>query len=141
MAGHGVRKGFTIIELLVALVIFTIGILSLAGVMGSSNARQALARSRSDMVLLADAKLEELRAAAASSSADTIQLAIGGSETTDVVNHVDRGISARGRIYIRRWSVSAGPAGSRTVTIRVVPERTVKMELGELSISSIILLN
>lgn len=135
------RSGFTIVELLAAMIILSIGMLSLAGVMGASNVRQAQARSRTDMVLLADAKLEALRAAAASVSADTVQLALGGSETTDVANHFDRSASARGRVYIRRWAVTAGPAGSRIVMIRVVPERAVRIELGELRISSILLLN
>ena len=115
------EQGFTLIELMVATLLIVVGVLGLAGAMVSVSMRQTLATSRMEIVALGESKLEELRADAMIMSADTAQVAIGGSTTASVTNHADTIPGPSGRQYIRRWRVDAGPAGTRQATLRVIP--------------------
>jgi prepilin-type N-terminal cleavage/methylation domain-containing protein len=116
------RAGFTLIELMMAIVVLTVGLLGLATVMASVTYRQQIGVNRADMLDMANAKLEQLRAAATSRAADTMQLTLGGSLTAAVANHADAVTSPRGRVFLRRWVVTAGPSGVRTVVLRVLPQ-------------------
>lgn len=119
--------GFTLTELLVAVIILTIGVLGLAKVLIGSSQRQAQVESHQELLAVAEEKLEELRNIAASGTADTVQLEIGGSLTADVANYADSIQTPEGRWYHRRWQVTAGPAETRSVTLRILapdPGRT-----------------
>ena len=116
------ERGFTLVELLVATLIIVVGVLGLAGAMLSVSTRQALATSRMEIIALGESKLEELRADAMIMVADTSQLTIGGSITSSVANHADTIAGPTGRLYIRRWRIDAGPAGTRQAALRVIPE-------------------
>lgn len=137
--GHG-SDGFTIIELIIALVILTVALIGMAGVIGSIGLLQTQALSRRVMTELADSKLEEMRASAIRASPDTIQLALGGSLTTLQANHADSVQSARGQWFYRRWQVTAGPAGAREVTLRVQPKRRASGTLYWLDFSTYIVI-
>ena len=108
-----------LIELMIAIVLLSVGLLGLASLTLSVMRLEELASNRNEMVLLADSKLEELRAAARTGSADTLQLAVGGSMTTPTAMHVDTVTSAHGVPFVRLWEVTDGPAGSRLVTVRI----------------------
>jgi prepilin-type N-terminal cleavage/methylation domain-containing protein len=116
------RRGFSLPELMVAIMILTVGLLGLAATMASMMRYQDLASNRAEMAGLGDSKLEQLRGAGSTRSTDTLQLAVGGSLTTSVSAHADTVTTLRGRIYFRRWLVTAGPAGSRDVELRVAPQ-------------------
>jgi prepilin-type N-terminal cleavage/methylation domain-containing protein len=114
------RSGFTLPELMTSMVILVFGILSLVGVMTHMIRYQDLSAARVDMTTLADNKIEQLRAAAATRTVDTMQLTFGGDLVTPQANHNDN-ITERGRAYTRLWTVTAGVGGTKDVTLRVSP--------------------
>jgi prepilin-type N-terminal cleavage/methylation domain-containing protein len=117
------RRGFSLPELMLSIVILSVGVLALAGSMAAMMRYQQLASNRADMIGLADSKLEDLRGAGVSQSADTVQLAAGGSLTSSTALHCDTLTSVRGRTFYRRWLVAAGPVTStRDVQLRIVPQ-------------------
>lgn len=117
------ESGFTLPELLIGLTILTVGLVGLASVMAGVTRYQELATNRNEMTLLADSKLERLRAAATTNTTDTLELALGGSVTMPTAHHVDTVTSGRGRRFVRLWQVTAGPTGggTRSVTLRIRP--------------------
>ena len=114
------ESGFTLVELMIAIIVLVVGVLGLASSMVSMTRYQALGISHADMTALGDHKLEQLRVAATYSTADTMQLVIGGSLTVPTAQHVDT-LVERSRTYIRLWQVQAGPGGTRQVLLRVQP--------------------
>lgn len=56
------RRGFTIIELMVAIVIITVGLLALAGGSGATVKEMELSQQQTTAALLAQSRLEKLRA-------------------------------------------------------------------------------
>jgi prepilin-type N-terminal cleavage/methylation domain-containing protein len=115
------ERGFTLVELVVAMVILTIGLLGLASSMATLTRWQALSASRAEMSLLADGKLEQLRGAASVMSAGISELAIGGSVDTGAEPWTDNVVGPNGRQYVLLWSVAAGPGTTRNVQLRIKP--------------------
>lgn len=113
--------GFTLIELMLAIIVLTVGLMGLASAMASLTRYQELANARAEMTLLADSKLEQLRQAASHRTVDTLQLTTGGSMVTPTAQHVDSIVGRAGRRYVRLWEVVAGPGGTRDVTLRIRP--------------------
>lgn len=105
---------------MVAMVILTIGLVSLAELLAISLRMQQLGRNETQAVRLATDKLDQLN----SLNFDTaLTIQIGGSLTADELNHFDTEIQG----YTRRWLVEAGPDGDpnlRQITIRVIPTQT-----------------
>lgn len=114
------ESGFTLVELMLAIIVLVVGVLGLAGSMVSMTRYQELGAAHADMTALGDHKIEQLRVAATYSTADTMQLVVGGSVTVPSAQHVDT-LVERGRTYIRLWQVQAGPGGTRQVLLRVRP--------------------
>lgn len=134
------RRGFSLPELMVAIMILTVGLLGLAASMASMMRYQDLASNRAEMAGLGDSKIEQLRGAGSTKSADTLQLAIGGSLTSSVSLHADTVTTLRGRVYYRRWAVRAGPAGTRVVELRVAPQLNDLRTPANVDVSSIIII-
>jgi prepilin-type N-terminal cleavage/methylation domain-containing protein len=111
-------SGFSLVEMVVAVLILSIGVLGMSTVMGTIAASETRATLRIETTEIVQNKLEEIRAIASSRTADTVILAVGGSLTTPQANHVDTTRSAGGRRFIRLWTAAAGPGGSRIVTVR-----------------------
>ena len=114
------ESGFTLVELMLAIIVLVVGVLGLASTMVSMTRYQELSIAQADMTALGDHKIEQLRVAATYSTADTMQLVVGGSVTVPTAQHVDT-LVERSRTYIRLWQVQAGPAGTRQVLLRVRP--------------------
>jgi type IV pilus assembly protein PilV len=119
------EAGFTLIELMIAIVVVVIGVLGMSSVTATAIRHQDLSAARTDMATIADNKFEELRAiaGAVARTADTMQLVPGGSLTVATANYNDA-VTERGRTYTRLWLVTAGVGGTRSVTIRITPPVT-----------------
>ncbi len=124
--------GYTIIELIVALVILSIGILAASSLIISVAATQQRATIRAEMTEVGQSKLEELRAYAAMGTADTVQLLAGGSLTTSQTNHADTVTGGRDRRFVLRWDVEGGPYDLRDVAIRVQPLSAARNDLSNI---------
>jgi type IV pilus assembly protein PilV len=101
-------KGFTLIEVMVALVILAISLLALAGLMLTTTKNNTFGGHMTEAATFAQDKLEQLRAAPWTgivAGSDTVTTAITGAPGT--------GIS-----YARNWIVADTPDGTqRWVTI------------------------
>jgi Tfp pilus assembly protein PilV len=137
---EGRREGFSLVETVVAMLVGTIALVALAGVMVSTSQVQALSLSRMELTAIGETKLDELRAHSAFRSADTVQLAIGGSLTSNVANHAGQITSARGRVYNVRWTVAAGLNGTRDVVLRVSPASERRNEVPYVDLRTLMLL-
>ena len=104
--------GFTLLEVLIAVSIFALGILAVASMQLTSIKGNAFGNEMTAATFLAQAQLERMK-----SVADVSTLATGGD-----ANPIDENENspAGGAIYNRIWTVAAGPsAGSRQITVTV----------------------
>ncbi len=131
------RDGFTIVELIIAVFILSVGIIGLAGSMMHAGTIQRLGLSRVEMTSLAESKIEDLHSKAVSQT-DTLHITLGGSLTSSTTDHWDQVTSAAGRSYRRRWVVTTGPAGSRDVTLRIEPLSLGRGEVSSLDFSTLL---
>jgi prepilin-type N-terminal cleavage/methylation domain-containing protein len=117
------RAGFTIVEVIVAVVILTIGLLAMAGVMGATARLQQLTSSRAEITTLAEAKLEDLRSYGMTASTDALRarVAVGGSMTTPTAGYRDTVLNVRGKTYARSWAITEDVVKTRRVNLRVKP--------------------
>ncbi len=117
------RAGFTIIEIMVAVMILTLGLLAMASIMGATAQLQQLTSSRAEITTLAEMKLEELRSYGMTASTDALRakLAVGGSLATPTAGYRDTVLNVRGKTYARSWAISEDVVKTRRVNIRVKP--------------------
>ena len=134
-------RGFTLIEVLIAMVILTVALVSMAELMAITLRMQQLGRNQTTAMRLAQDKVDELM----SRNFTFAQLTVGGSLTADQANHFD--VPAAGTAgnlqYRRRWLVEAlnfgdtvqvstgtpavitntviGAGTTRRLTVRVIP--------------------
>lgn len=108
--------GFSLAEMIVAIMILSIGVLGMISLMAAVSRNEIRATARIEATEVIESKLEELRAVAAAGTSDTIQLAVGGSLTTPQVDHADTTSSGAGRSFVRLWVVEAGPSRTRKVS-------------------------
>lgn len=120
---HSQRAGFTIVEVIIAVMILVIGMLVMAAIMGATVQLQQLTSSRAEITTLAEAKLEELRAYGMTASTDPLRanVAIGGSKTTPTAGYADTVTNVRGKTYARAWGITGDVVATRRVSIRVNP--------------------
>jgi prepilin-type N-terminal cleavage/methylation domain-containing protein len=117
------RRGFTLIELMVAIVLITVGLIGSAALMATSLRYQRGAASREEMLSLGEAKLDELRSYQNATVASGLRsrLAIGGSLTSSVSGYSDNVSGPTGKPYVRRWQITNGTIRTRQVQVRVEP--------------------
>ncbi len=108
---------------MIAVVVFSIGLLGSASSITASMRQQRLTTSRIEMVSLADAKIDELRTIGQTPLGDPLRsrLNVGGSLTMSLSGYTDVVLNADGRFYRRRWLITADATGARRVNIRVEP--------------------
>ena len=115
------EQGFSLIETLIAMLLLTVGLVSMAQLMAMTTMRHHDAREVSTAIELAQAKLEELMARNLTTApADLISPDPPDTLTTDISGYFDRPATG----ILRRWRVKAGPvAHTRLLTVRVVDMR------------------
>ena len=115
------NAGFSLVELIIALMMMTIGVVATTGLVGVVAKTHRRATVRTEMTEIGQNKIEELRAYARGGTADTVQLLVGGSLMSSQADHADTVASGRNKRFIRRWLVDEGPSDTRAVILRVVP--------------------
>ena len=125
------ERGFSLIEALIATGILAVSLVSLAGLFGLAIRSNIAARSTTTATVLAQQKLEELRAlpwtGLNQSPANALE-----ENTPGVVDYVDQFGEARGggadrpadAIYTRRWAIEPLPSAPDTLAIQVRVMRT-----------------
>jgi type IV pilus assembly protein PilV len=102
-----ISKGFSLVEVLVALVILSISLLALAGLMVQSTKNSSWGSHMTEAATLAQDRLEALRAV---------------RPQTDIPEGMnnDQVTAASGIVYTRTWTVTTNAAGTlRTITISI----------------------
>lgn len=132
--------GFTLIELMIAVVILAVAILGMASVLAETSKWQSRSESSVELTSAAEGKLEELRDVALAKAPDTVQLVPGGSKTTPMADHADSLATGEGRWIVRRWEVVAGPGAARTVHLRVVHRDQGERTISARDFSTVVLL-
>jgi prepilin-type N-terminal cleavage/methylation domain-containing protein len=110
------EAGFSLVEVLIATVILTVGLVGMAQLLAVSTVLHLSARQTTDGTHLLQGKVEEL---AKLNFGTDPQVQIGGSLTADIANFNDT--PAPG--ITRRWLIQAGPAGDprmRRLTVRIL---------------------
>ena len=98
------NNGFTLIEVLIAMAIFSIGILAVASLQLVNTKNNTTANIMTQATMLARAQIEQLKNENITTSAD---LTIGNHN--DPNNPIDEN-GAAGGIYTRTWTVSSLPS-------------------------------
>jgi prepilin-type N-terminal cleavage/methylation domain-containing protein len=120
-------RGFTLVEVLIAMVILTIALVSMAELMAITLRMQMLGRNQTSATRLAQDKIDQLMT---ESFLTNPSVAIGGSLTGNVNNYWDTPTDSDGNTlgFGRRWLVQAGPADPgvpansvRILTVRITP--------------------
>jgi prepilin-type N-terminal cleavage/methylation domain-containing protein len=134
------RRGFTLIELMIAIMVISVGLLGMGSVMASSSVLQSLSISRTEMTTAAENKMEELRVFGFTPASSPLRaaIALGGDLAMSVAGYSDSTESLSGRWYYRRWQIQNGVAGTRLVTIRVVPSGAQRAVVKSLDFASLV---
>lgn len=106
------RRGFTLLEVLIAISIFTVGILAAATLQVNAIRRNRLGNEVTQATSLAQMQIEALKRVDINSAA----LALGHYD--DPNNPIDE-TEAHGGIFTRSWDIEDNSAYSRIVTVTV----------------------
>jgi type IV pilus modification protein PilV len=107
-------RGFTLVEVLVALIVLAFGMMALAGFQTTLSANSDLAKQRTEATRLAQEKLEELR------SFEQIASATGKFAYADLSTGNDTPATTSNTAYARSWVFSGSAADAwRSTTVSV----------------------
>ncbi len=106
------QAGFTLVEVLVAMLILIVGVLAVTIMMFYGVRLQTMSRDGTMATSLAKAQVEQLRVLPATAP----ERQDGGSLTNNVANHFDQ----VDNYFTRRWVVTAGPANTQDITVAVL---------------------
>lgn len=110
------ESGFTLIEVLIAMLIATMAFLALAMMQGNAIQANSFSNKLTQATILAQAKLEQLNSSLLSpNDAKTTDLNVG---STDTLEGIDEN-GEPGGPFTLNWAVEANTAFSRKVTVTV----------------------
>ena len=122
----GTSGGFTMIELVIAMVVLTFGLVSLVGMSAYISRANSISNTLSVLATAGQDQVDVIRSAIWTLDSDNDpRIAAGGSLTANVTNHYQLKSNTPAGNLIVRWVVINGPGTTgdvRTVTIRVVQE-------------------
>jgi prepilin-type N-terminal cleavage/methylation domain-containing protein len=129
------ERGFTLVEVLIAMVILTIALVSMAELMAITLRMQMIGRNETSAIRLAQSKIDEL--VAVDFDAVGSAVATGGSLTADVAGYFDD-LVADG--FKRRWKIDpiGGETRVRTLTVKLIPTLTDRRTNAEIELITII---
>lgn len=134
-AGLGASRedGFTIIEVLVAMVILTVALVALAEMMAITLRMQMMGRNETAAVRLIQAKIDQIVNV---NFTTTTSANVGGSLTSDVTSYFDTPAAG----FKRRWQISAitGETKVRKLTVKIIPTILDKRTNADVELSTII---
>jgi prepilin-type N-terminal cleavage/methylation domain-containing protein len=131
--GHSVnsglddQKGFSLIELMIAAVVLTIGLISVVGISAYVSRTNSTSNTMNVVVANAQAESDKLRNLSWSQVAEDSKLTVGGALDyyTSDNNHREQILDTAVGTLNACWQVADGPGTTgdvRTVTLRVVQE-------------------
>ena len=106
-------KGFSLIEVLIALVILAVSLLALAGLMATTVRNNSFGGHITEASTLAQDKLEEFRA----THWEDIQVTPSGHPDTDPVDRIPKG--STGIVYTRNWEVKLENGNVKKIAVTV----------------------
>lgn len=113
-------RGFTMVEVLVSMLILTIGMMAIAGLLAVTTQMAMGARESARSTRLAQDKIDELMKLNFTTAP---AVAIGGDLTADAANYSETPLNG----VTLRWAVTAGPTDDlRVLTLRVVNNRSAQ---------------
>lgn len=126
------ERGFTLVETLIAMVILTVGLVSMAELMAITLRMQMMGRNETAAIRLVQSKIDELVAVDFANAT----VAVGGDLDTDVANYNDDPADG----FHRRWEIAAitGETNVRTLTVRIIPERNDRRTTAQVQLTTII---
>ena len=126
------ERGFTLVEVLIAMVIMTIALVSMAEMMAITLRMQMMGRNGTAAIRLVQSKIDELVAVNFTSAT----VAVGGSLTTDATGYNDAPADG----FRRRWQIAAitGETRVRTLTVRVTPTINDRRTNAQVELTTII---
>ena len=143
------ERGFTLVEAIIAMMICTVGLVSLAGLMAVTLRMQQLGRNSTSAARIALDKVDDLTSKGFASA--DLEISCGGSLDSDEANHFEAAVDDNNTPadatddtslgYNVRWEVSDGPDGDlnlRTVTVRVIPVVTDRRTYSPYDLTTII---
>ena len=137
------RRGFGLVELMVAIIMLSVGMLGMASLMARALRRERLSSTRMEVSSLAEAKFEELRAYGALHYQHALRARLnpGGSLTLNATNYTDSLTALNGRTYYRRWTIVNGTAlNPRRVTLRVTPKAPLRYDTRSVQFTTLVVL-
>jgi type IV pilus modification protein PilV len=115
-------QGFTLIEVMIALVVFSVGLLALAGLQVAAIQQNAFAKRLTAATALAEAALEQLK--------DTPYASVQSASATSV--------TSAGATFTRQVAVTAASPTPTTKTVRVTVAWTVGSKTYTVPLSTVI---
>jgi prepilin-type N-terminal cleavage/methylation domain-containing protein len=132
------ERGFTLIEVLIAMVILTVGLVSMAELMAITLRMQMMGRNETIAVRLVQSKIDELVALDFDNLPSSALVAVSPANSldTDVAGYNDDPDPD----FHRRWQISAvaGETRIRTLTVRVIPDIVDRRTNAQIELTTII---
>jgi prepilin-type N-terminal cleavage/methylation domain-containing protein len=118
---RGAERGFSMIEMMVAIVVILVGLVSIVGISVYVSRANVTSNNLSVLATAAQSQIDLLRQAQWTVTTEDPTITVGGSLSSNVANHSTTLSNTPAGDLIVRWQVTQGPtADVRYVTVKVV---------------------